>query len=61
MALDIKDKNCANPTSMLLSAAWMLKHMGLESHSDALEKSIHKVISEQKVPSCWQSTCDTAK
>lgn len=49
VGMDIKDLNCANPASMLLSASWLLRHLGLSEHGEELEKSIFSVISEKKV------------
>lgn len=39
-AIDLKDKNCANPTSILLSASWMLKHLSLKEDAEKLHQAI---------------------
>jgi len=51
VALDIKGRNLANPTAMILSASMMLKHMGLHAHASTIESAVYRVIKEGKVPS----------
>ena len=50
VGLDIKGKNSANPTAMILSSAMMLRHLGLNDHADKISKattmSLLKVMSE---------------
>lgn len=48
-APDIKGKNLANPTALLLSAIMMLKYIGENSYAEKIEKSLYKVIAEGKV------------
>jgi isocitrate dehydrogenase (NAD+) len=49
VGLDIKGKDQANPTAMLLSGAMLLRHVGLDSHADRISKSVYAVIAEGKV------------
>lgn len=49
VAMDIKDRNCANPTSMILSSCWMLRHLGLEKAAALIESSVQSVIAESKI------------
>jgi len=49
VALDIKGRNLANPTAMILSASMMLKHMGLHAHASTIESAVYRVIKEGKV------------
>ena len=39
----------ANPTAMLLSAAKMLDHVGLEDHAKQLKTGVESVLAEGKV------------
>lgn len=48
VGLDIKGQNIANPTAMILSAALMLNHLGLETSSARISKAVHEVIAEGK-------------
>jgi len=48
VGLDIKGKNEANPTAMILSAAMMLRHLGLEERADRISKAIYDVLAEHK-------------
>jgi 3-isopropylmalate dehydrogenase len=55
-AFDIAGKGVANPTAMMLSAAWMLKWLGERGGGkryieagEAVEKSIESVLSEGKI------------
>ena len=45
-APDIMGKNIVNPTAMLLSAAMMLEHLGLEDGAEDLEGAIYAVYAE---------------
>lgn len=49
VGLDIKGKNSANPTAMILSAAMMLRHLGLNDHADKIAKATYDVIEEGNV------------
>jgi len=48
VGLDIKGKNEANPTAMILSAAMMLRHLGLEERADRISKAAYDVLAERK-------------
>jgi isocitrate dehydrogenase (NAD+) len=48
-APDIAGKGIANPTAMMLSAVLMLRHLGLVTAADRIEKSIHQVYAAGKV------------
>jgi isocitrate dehydrogenase (NAD+) len=41
IASDLKDKNSANPTSMLLSASWMLESLNLKDEAAKLRSAIY--------------------
>ena len=49
VGLDIKGKNSANPTAMILSSAMMLRHLGLNDHADKISKATYDVIAEGNV------------
>ncbi|KAK9449608.1 uncharacterized protein V1518DRAFT_416470 [Limtongia smithiae] len=49
VGLDIKGRNQANPTALLLSATMLLRHLGLDTHADRISKSIYAVLAEGKV------------
>ena len=42
-------KNQANPTALVLSSVMMLRHMGLRTYADNIEKAILGTIAEGKV------------
>ena len=48
VGLDIKGKDQANPTAMLLSASMLLRHVGLDDHANRISKAIYGVIAEGK-------------
>jgi isocitrate dehydrogenase (NAD+) len=48
VGLDIKGKDQANPTALLLSASMLLRHVGLEDHANRLSKAIYAVIADGK-------------
>ncbi|VEU23808.1 DEKNAAC104838 [Brettanomyces naardenensis] len=48
VGLDIKGKNEANPTAMILSATMMLRHLGLPEQADRISKATHAVLTEGK-------------
>lgn len=48
VGLDIKDKNIANPTAMILSATLMLDHLGLTTSASRISNAVHEVIAEGK-------------
>jgi isocitrate dehydrogenase (NAD+) len=49
VGLDIKGKDQANPTALILSAAMMLRHLGLEDHANRISTGVYKVIGDGKV------------
>jgi len=49
VASNIAGKNIVNPTGFLLSSALMLRHLKLDNLADQIERSVFKVLSEQKV------------
>ena len=46
VGLDIKGKDQANPTALLLSGSMMLRHLGLDDHANRISKSVYDVIAE---------------
>lgn len=46
VGLDIKGKDQANPTAMILSGAMMLRHLGLDDHANRISNAVYKVIGE---------------
>lgn len=46
VGLDIKGKDQANPTAMLLSGSMLLRHLGLDEHAERISKAVYKVIYE---------------
>ncbi|KAL5345581.1 isocitrate dehydrogenase (NAD(+)) idh1 [Pseudogymnoascus australis] len=49
VGLDIKGKDQANPTAMLLSGAMMLRHLGLDEHANRISKAVYDVIAAGQV------------
>ncbi|KAM3503676.1 hypothetical protein MY10362_004036 [Beauveria mimosiformis] len=49
VGLDIKGKDQANPTAMILSGSMLLRHLGLDDHANRISKAIYAVIAEGKV------------
>lgn len=47
-APDIAGKNLANPTSLILSAVMMLRHVGMGQWADLIEDSVREVLIERK-------------
>ncbi|MCI6885677.1 MAG: isocitrate/isopropylmalate dehydrogenase family protein [Lachnospiraceae bacterium] len=47
-APDIAGKNLANPTSLILSAVMMLRHVGMPQWADLVEDSVREVLIEGK-------------
>jgi len=45
-APDIAGRGIANPTAMLLSAALMLRHLGMAAEADAVERAVARVYRE---------------
>jgi isocitrate dehydrogenase (NAD+) len=46
VGLDIKGKDQANPTALILSASMMLRHLGLDDHANRISQSVYKVIAD---------------
>ena len=46
VGLDIKGKDQANPTAMLLSGTMLLRHLGLDDHANRISKAIYGVIAD---------------
>lgn len=44
VGLDIKGKDQANPTAMLLSGSMLLRHLGLDDHANRISKAVYDVI-----------------
>ncbi|CAD1810730.1 isocitrate dehydrogenase, NAD-dependent [Candida parapsilosis] len=49
VGLDIEGRNTANPTAMILSAAMMLRHLGLNTEADKIAQATYDVIADGKV------------
>ncbi|KAJ9424237.1 isocitrate dehydrogenase [NAD] subunit 1, mitochondrial [Fusarium oxysporum] len=50
VGLDIKGKDQANPTAMLLSGSMLLRHLGLDEHANRISKATYAVIAEGSAP-----------
>ncbi|KAI8632495.1 isocitrate dehydrogenase subunit 1 [Xylariaceae sp. FL1651] len=48
VGLDIKGKDQANPTALLLSGTMLLRHLGLDDHANRISKAIYAVIADGK-------------
>ena len=46
VGLDIKGKDQANPTAMILSGSMLLRHLGLDDHANRISKAVYDVIGE---------------
>ncbi len=46
VGLDIKGKDQANPTAMLLSGSMLLRHLGLDNHANRVSRAVYDVIAE---------------
>lgn len=46
VGLDIKGKDQANPTAMILSGSMLLRHLGLDEHADRISKAVYDVIAD---------------
>ncbi|PHH86576.1 hypothetical protein CDD83_10036 [Cordyceps sp. RAO-2017] len=49
VGLDIKGKDQANPTAMILSGSMLLRHLGLDDHANRISKAVYAVIADAKV------------
>ncbi|KAL1959245.1 hypothetical protein VTO42DRAFT_2432 [Malbranchea cinnamomea] len=48
VGLDIKGKDQANPTALILSGSMLLRHLGLDDHANRISKAVYDVIAEGK-------------
>ncbi|KAJ5130168.1 uncharacterized protein N7515_006207 [Penicillium bovifimosum] len=46
VGLDIKGKDQANPSALILSGAMLLRHLGLDDHANRISKAVYDVIGE---------------
>ncbi|OJJ47426.1 hypothetical protein ASPZODRAFT_150933 [Penicilliopsis zonata CBS 506.65] len=46
VGLDIKGKDQANPSAMILSGSMLLRHLGLDDHANRISKAVYDVIAE---------------
>jgi isocitrate dehydrogenase (NAD+) len=46
VGLDIKGKDQANPTALLLSGSMLLRHLGLDDHANRISRAVYDVIAE---------------
>lgn len=46
VGLDIRGKDQANPTAMLLSGSMLLRHLGLDEHANRISKAVYDVIAD---------------
>lgn len=46
VGLDIKGKDQANPTALILSGSMLLRHLGLDDHANRISKAVYGVIAE---------------
>ena len=44
VGLDIKGKDQANPTALLLSSSMLLRHLGLDEHANRISKAVYNTI-----------------
>ena len=49
VGLDIKGKDQANPSAMILSGSMLLRHLGLDDHANRISKAVYDVIGEGNV------------
>ncbi|ETN38709.1 isocitrate dehydrogenase [NAD] subunit 1, mitochondrial [Cyphellophora europaea CBS 101466] len=48
VGLDIKGKDQANPTALLLSGTMLLRHLGLDDHANRISRAVYEVIGSGK-------------
>ena len=46
VGLDIKGKDQANPTALLLSGSMLLRHLGLDDHANRISRAVYGVIAD---------------
>lgn len=44
VGLDIKGKDQANPTALILSSSMLLRHLGLDDHANRISRAVYDVI-----------------
>ena len=49
VGLDIKGKDQANPTALLMSGAMLLRHLGLDEHANRISRAVYDVIGGAKI------------
>ncbi|WEW60353.1 isocitrate dehydrogenase (NAD(+)) idh1 [Emydomyces testavorans] len=49
VGLDIKGKDQANPTALILSGSMLLRHLGLDEHANRISRAVYDVIGEGAV------------
>ncbi|OIW34628.1 hypothetical protein CONLIGDRAFT_14215 [Coniochaeta ligniaria NRRL 30616] len=49
VGLDIKGKDQANPSALILSGTMLLRHLGLDEHANRISQAIYGVIAEGKI------------
>ncbi|KAJ5514871.1 Isocitrate dehydrogenase NAD-dependent [Penicillium fimorum] len=49
VGLDIKGKDQANPSAMILSGSMLLRHLGLDDHANRISKAVYDVIGEGRI------------
>ncbi|KAK4184171.1 hypothetical protein QBC35DRAFT_66898 [Podospora australis] len=49
VGLDIKGKDQANPTALLLSGTMLLRHLGLDDHANRISNAVYSVIGEGQI------------
>ncbi|KKK18520.1 hypothetical protein P175DRAFT_0502737 [Aspergillus ochraceoroseus IBT 24754] len=49
VGLDIKGKDQANPSAMILSGSMLLRHLGLDDHANRISKAVYDVIGEGQI------------
>ena len=48
VGLDIRGKDQANPTALLLSGTMLLRHLGLDDHANRIARAVYEVIGKGK-------------
>jgi isocitrate dehydrogenase (NAD+) len=54
-------RNIANPTSLIMSAVLMLRHVGLESHAECIGNAVTKVLKSGRVTRDLGGSLDTTE
>lgn len=48
VGLDIKGKDQANPSALMLSGSMLLRHLGLDEHANRISRAVYDVIADPK-------------